>query len=173
MKRVRITVAGLMTIVAVIAVDLTILSLRRGAPTVPLPGVIFGAILMTNVLAAYLATTIGCLRRRGEVRLSRVMFLLFGGMALVMVIYVVHLAPLLVVNYLNNTAGLWERQQGPGNAVAVFGVVGSRLVEVVLLLAAVTMPILVPALAAAWAARGYRLSLVKGTDAPGQKPSGD
>jgi hypothetical protein len=156
----------MMTTVAVVAVDLVMLSLLSRAQFVPLRSGIFGALPMANVLAAYLATTIGCLRRRGEVPLSRVMFLLFGGMALVMVIYVVHLAPLLVVNYLNNTAGLWERQRGPGNVLA-------GLVEVVLVLAAVTVPILVPALVAAWAVRGYRLKLVHGTDAPGQKPSRD
>jgi hypothetical protein len=84
-------------------------------------------------------------------------------MALVMVVYLIHLTPLLVAKYLTNTAGLWERWHGPSNVRSVFG----TLVEVGLTCAAVTVPILVPALTAAWGTRGYRLILEMRTDSPG------
>jgi hypothetical protein len=148
----------MMTFIALFAVDLAMLPLIRRAE---IRGVILGAMPMANVLAVYLATTVGSLRRLGEVALSRVMFVIFGGMALVLVVYLAHLTPVLVYQYLNSTSGLWQPPQAPDSVTAVF--VAARLL---LHFGAVTAPILAPALVAAWATRGYRLSLEKGTDGP-------
>jgi hypothetical protein len=165
-KRVRITVGGLMMFVALVAFDLAFLPFTRGVMFGPVRGVIVGALPMANVLAIILATTVGSLRRRGEVALSRVMFLLFGGLALVLALYLGHLTPVLVFKYLDNTAGLWDRRRVAGNISVGFAVVRS-----VLHLAAVTAPILIPALIAAWATRGKRLRLEKRTDLPGGNES--
>ena len=142
MTRFRITVSCLMIIVAVIAVDLAVLLLLRGGNRG-----LFRAMPMADVLAVLLATTVGRLRRRGEAPFSQVMFLLAGGMALIFFVYVFHLRPDLVYEYLLYTAG----RRGGGN----------RLVEVLLVWLAVSVPILVPALFVGWAARGYRLRLTK------------
>src|SRR5271165_1084991 len=95
MTRLRITVSCLMIIGAVIAVDLAVLLLLRG------PGnrALFAAMPMADVLAVLLATTVGRLRRRRETPFSHVMFLLAGGMALIFLVYLVHLRPDLVYGF--------------------------------------------------------------------------
>jgi hypothetical protein len=141
MTRLRITVSCLMMIIAVIAADFVALRLLRGTgdtafrPAMP----------VVDVLAVLLATTALRLGRRGEAPLSHVMFLLAGGMALILFVYLDYLRPDLVYGYVRNTAG---RLQG-----------GHPLVHVLLDWLAVSVPILVPALYAGWAARGYRLKL--------------
>ena len=62
----------LMIIVAVIAVDLAVLQLMRGAGNRALAS----TMPIVDVLGVFLATTVGKLRRRGEPALSHVMFLL-------------------------------------------------------------------------------------------------
>ena len=141
MTRLRITVSCLMMIVAVIAVDLAVLLLTR-----PVDGrELRLAMPMADVLAVLLATTVGRLRRRGEAPLSHVMFLLAGGMALIFFVYLFHLRPDLVYEYVLNTVG---RLAG-----------GNPLVKVLLDWLAVSVLILVPALFVGWATRGYRLKL--------------
>src|SRR5580704_7576689 len=98
MTRLRIAVSCLMIIVAAIAVDLAVLRLLRGFGIRAL----LGALPMADVLAVLLATTVGRLRRRGEVPLSHVMFLLAGGMTLIFLVYLVQLAPGLVSSYMLN-----------------------------------------------------------------------
>jgi hypothetical protein len=155
MTRHRLTVSCLMMIVAVIAVDLAVLQLMRGVGNKGL----LGAMPMADVLAVILATTVGRLRRRGEVPLSHVMFLLAGGMALIFFVYLVHLRPELVYDYVQNTVG---RLGG-----------GHPLVRVLLAWLAVSALILVPALFAGWATRGYRLKLTTGIDGQSEVASRD
>jgi hypothetical protein len=156
MTRLRITVSGLMIIIAVIAVDLAVLPFLPGSGNRAL----FRAIMpMADVLAVFLATTVGRLRSRGEAPLSHVMFLLAGGMALTFLVYLVQLRPDLVYEYLLYTT------KRPGG--------GNRLVEVLLVWLAVSMPILVPALLAGWATRGYRLKLTASIDNQSEVASRD
>ena len=144
-----------MMIVAVIAVDLAVLLLTRPADDRELRL----AMPMADVLAVLLATTVGRLRRRGEAPLSHVMFLLAGGMALIFFVYLFHLRPDLVYEYVLNTAG----RRGGGNP----------LVNVLLDWLAVSVPILVPALFAGWATRGYRLKLTTCIDGQSEVASRD
>ncbi len=120
MTRLRITVSCLMIIVAVIAVDFAVLDAMRRAGNRSLAG----AMPMADVLAVLLATTVGRLRRRGEAPLSHVMFLLAGGMALIFFVYLVHLRPDLVYEYVLNT--VWRR--GGGHPLVKVLLVGSRSV---------------------------------------------
>ena len=139
--RLRVTVSCWMIIIAVIAVDLALLLLLRGTGDRALRD----AMPAVDVLAVLMATTVGRLRRRGEAPLSYVMFLITGGMALIFFIYLVHLRPDFGYNYVVNT--IW-RQGG-----------GHPLVKALLIWLAVNVAILVPALIACWATRGYRLKL--------------
>jgi hypothetical protein len=154
MTRFRITVSCLMIIVAVIAVDLAVLLLLRGGNRG-----LFRAMPMADVLAVLLATTVGRLRRRGEAPFSQVMFLLAGGMALIFFVYLFHLRPDLVYEYLRNTA---ERLGG-----------GNRLLNFLLACLSVNVPILVPALLAGSATRGYRLKLTTCIDGQREFASGN
>lgn len=155
MTRLRITVSCLMIIVAVIAVDFAVLRLMRGTGHKAL----LGAMPMADVLAVFLATTVGRLRRRGEAPLSHVMFLLAGGMALISFVYLGHLRPDLVYEYVLNI--IWRR--GGGNPL-VKGLLGWLSVNVL---------ILVPALFVGWATRGYRLRLTTCIDGQSEVASRD
>ena len=73
------------------------------------------------------------------------MFLLAGGMALIFFVFLDYLRPDLVYGYLRNTVGRLPS--------------GHPLVGVFLDWLAVSVPIVVPALFAGRAARGYRLKL--------------
>jgi hypothetical protein len=145
-----------MIIIAVIAVDIAVLLLRRPAVINAIP---IGAMPMADVLAVLLATIVGRLRRRGEAPLSHVMFLLAGGMALVFLIYLVQLRPDLDYGYLRNTAGRLRGEY--------------RLVGVLLDWLALSVPILVPALIVGWATRGYRLKLTTRIDGQSEVASRD
>ncbi len=155
MTRLRITVSCLMIIVAVIAVDFAVLDAMRRAGNRSLAG----AMPMADVLVVLLATTVGMLRRRGEAPLSHVMFLLAGGMALIFFVYLVHLRPDLVYEYVVST--IWRR--GGENP----------LVKVLLVWLAVSSLLLVPALFVGWATRGYRLKLTTCIDGQSEVASRD
>ncbi len=155
MTHLRITVSCLMMIVAVIAVNLAVLQLMRGVGNRAL----LGAMPIADVLAVLLATTVGRLRRHGEAPLSHVMFLLAGGMALIFFVYLVHLRPDLVYEYVLNT--VWRRGGG------------HPLVKVLLDWLAVSVLILVPALFVGWATRGYRLKLTTCIDGQREVASRD
>jgi hypothetical protein len=154
MTRLRITVSCLMIIIAVIAVDLAVLLLSRRRVSTALAG----AMPMADVLAVLLVITVGRLRRRGEAPLSHVMFLLAGGMALVVLVYLVHLRPDLVSKYFNTA---WRRLGE------------NRLLGVLLIWLAVSVPILVPALFMGWVTRGYRLKLTTRIDGQSEVASRD
>jgi hypothetical protein len=98
---------------------------------------------------------------RGEVALSSVAFLIFGGTATVVLVAFSDLEPQLFFMYISNTAGSWIR---PGQQVAdvfLFGTGGNRLIQAVVICAAVAPLLLFPALVAAWVTRGRRLKLMK------------
>lgn len=155
MTRLRITTSGLMMIIAVIAVDLAWFLLGQGRRNTAL----FGAMPMADVLAVLLAITVGRLRSRGEAPFSRVMFLLAGGMTLVVLVYLVHLSPDLVYRHYLNTV----MRLGGDN----------RLVGALLIWLAFNVPILIPALIAGWASGGYRLKLTTRIDGQGEVASRD
>ena len=155
MTRLRIAVSCLMIIVAAIAVDLAVLRLLRGFGIRAL----LGALPMADVLAVLLATTVGRLRRRGEVPLSHVMFLLVGGMTLIFFVYFINLGPDIVYEHVQTA--VWRRIDGP------------LLVNVLLVWLAFSVPMLVPALIVGWATRGYRLKLMTCIDGQSEVASRD
>jgi hypothetical protein len=146
MTHLRIAVSWLMIIALVIAVDSCLLLLSRPAGS----RTFFLAMPMADVLSLLLVTTALRLWRRGEVPLSHVMFLLAGGMALIFFVYLFHLRPVIVYKYMLSTVV----RRGDGNP----------LVDVFLHWLGINVPILVPALFAGWAARGYRLRLTKNAE---------
>ncbi len=142
MTGLRIAASWLMIIVAVLAVDFAVLLLLRG----PGDKAVVRTLLPTiDVLAVLLATTAGRLRRRGEVSLSRVMFVLTGGIALIFFVYLVPLRPDLIYELVPNIAGRWGGER--------------PLVRLLLNWLVFSVPILGPALFVGWATRGYRLKL--------------
>jgi Kef-type K+ transport system membrane component KefB len=120
---------------------------------------ILGAIPMADVLAICLVIVVSNLVRRGEVSLSRVMFLFFGGTAVLLLVGIANLAPKLLFAYLNNTAGYGMRSSPNDIRAFIFGIGSLTL--------ALTSPLLFPALFAGWMTRGYRLKLLKGPPAEG------
>jgi hypothetical protein len=141
MTRLRITVSWLMIIALVITVDFALLLLSRPAGN----GSFVLVMPMADVLAVLLVATALRLRGRGEAPLSHVMFLLAGGMAMILFVYVFHLRPDVVYKYLLNIV---ERRGDE-----------HFLVNALLHWLAVSASILIPALFAGWATRGYRLKL--------------
>src|SRR5262249_39655187 len=108
------------------------------------------------------------IERRGEVALSRVMFLLFGGTAILFLVAFAELAPVLFMTYIGNTAGLfWTLGGKPIVAGSFLGLSGNGLLDILLDWVAVTLPLLVPALLAGWVTRGARLRVVQGPEAAG------
>ena len=92
-------------------------------------------------------------------------FLLFGGTATLLIVTIAALAPRLLMAYISKTAGLWIRPGQNFPAVCLFGAGGIDWIEALLVCGAVTPPLLVPALLAAWVTRDYRLKLSKAPDA--------
>ena len=115
---------------------------------------------MAHILAVDLAIAVSSLVRRGEVALSHVTFLLFGATAILILLAVAILAPQFFYMYISNTAGLWVPSGRQISPVLLFGMAGIRLIEALLACAALLPPLLIPALLAARATRGYRLKLV-------------
>ena len=168
MKRIRISIAGLMVVVAVLAIDFSLIPGIRHVPILATRIGFLGALPMAHVLALYLAIVISNIERRGEVALSRVMFLLFGGTALLLLVAIAELAPLLFMTYISTTAGLFWTLGGKAIVAGSFlGLSGNGLLDILLNCVAVTLPLLVPALIAGWMTRGARLRVVKGPEATG------
>jgi hypothetical protein len=124
---------------------------------------LFGALPMVHALVIYLVVLGARLKREGEIELSSGVFLLVGGIAVLVLALVVSAAPWLFHTYVDYTAGLWIR---PGQNVADIYRFGMGEIDplVALLVCVTVTPLLVlPAFLAARAARGYRLRLAKGT----------
>ena len=86
LKRALITAYRLMAFVAVLAIDFAVLVGLRGMPDAAVQIGILGAIPMADILAVCLAIVVSGLVRRGEVSLSRVMFLFVGGTAILLLV---------------------------------------------------------------------------------------
>ena len=179
MRGIRISIAGLMTLPVLFAVDLAVM---RAVPSVMELSTrigLVGSLLAANLLAVYLAIVITGLVQRGAISLSSVAFLIVGGTAVLILVHTAVLAPPFFFEYVELTAGplqdLWLTQ-AQKTAIAQghllppiysLGMGRVNLIQVVLASAVLTPPVLVPALLAGWATRGYRLKLLKGPDAEG------
>jgi Kef-type K+ transport system membrane component KefB len=75
-----------MVLVAVPAIDLAVLGALRRVPNQTTQTGIFGVLPMADILVVFLAIVVNSLARRGEVALSGVVFLLFGGTAVLLLV---------------------------------------------------------------------------------------
>jgi hypothetical protein len=151
-----------MTMVVLFAVDFALVPGITRVPHGPTRIGLFGALPMVHGLVIYMVVLIARLKREGEIELSSGVFLLVGGIAVLVLALVVSIAPWLLHVYVDYTAGLWIR---PGQNVADIYRFGMGEIDPLLaLLVCVTVtPLLVlPAFLAARAAGGYRLRLAKG-----------
>ena len=174
------SIFGLMVLVAALAADYAVLRAVGSVLTLSTRIGLIGVLPMMNLLAVYLVIMVSNLAHRGEIPLSRLAFLLVGGMAILMVVYTSILAPDLFFDYIDITAVplqnlmLTQAQQAAivqGQMLAPIYNLGLGTLDVsqiAILCAAVTPLLLVPALVAGWLARGHRLQLRKG-----HEPAGD
>ncbi len=138
MKRISIWIAGSMALVAFLAIDFAVIPAFQNVETLPPRVGLYGVLPMAYVLTACLVVVVSRLVYRSEVPLSTVAFLLFGGTATLALVAFSNLAPQLFFMYISNTAGLWVR---PGQQVAdvfLFGTGGNRLIQALVIGAAVT-----------------------------------
>jgi hypothetical protein len=164
----KLTTGGLMGLVALFAVDFAVVPGITSVPN-PLTRIgLFGALPMVHGLAFYLVLLGARLRRQGEIGIPSGVFLLVGGVGVLVLGLIASIAPEVLNFYVDNTAGLWTR---PGQTVADvyhFGMHGTIDPLLALLVFAIITPLLViPALLAGRAARGYRLRLEKSDDRGG------
>jgi hypothetical protein len=150
---------------ALLAVDLAVNRTVGNVTTVAARIGVFGALPMAHVLGLGLVIVFAGLARRGEVALSGLAFVLTGGASILLLVMIADLAPVLFMSYIGDTAGLWVRPGQNVPAVSFFGLGRIKLIEGLVVCAAVTPLILVPALVAAWMTRGYRLRVVTGREA--------
>jgi hypothetical protein len=166
-KRIRISIAGVMGLVALLALDFALIPALRNVPTAGIRIGLFGELPMVHILAVDLAIVVSGLARRGETSLSGVAFLLFGGTATLLLVAILILAPDLFSMYISNTAGLVVLPGQPGPAIYLIGMGGPiKPIEALLAWGAVTPPLLIPALVAGWMTRGSRLKLSKRPKVP-------
>ncbi len=162
MKRVRVSISGVMVLVALVAMDLAVMRAVRGMPRQAEPRGILESLPMANVLTIYLVIVVSSLLRRGEAALSHAAFLFGGGTAIVVFLTIANLAPYFYYFYLQNTWG--ALLQTDPNLRPAF----SFCVRVTSLLLNPTL--LIPALLGGWMTRGYRLKISKGS--AGERKSG-
>jgi hypothetical protein len=179
MRQIRISVVVLMVLAAAVAVDLAVLRTISSVTILSTRIGLFGALPMANVLAVYLVFVLSGLSHRGEIALSRFAFLLVGEVAILLVVYVSILAPRLLFDYIELTAGpLQSLMLTDDEKLAIaqgsrlpplysFGIGRTNLVQVFLATAAVTPLLLIPSFAAALATRGDRLKLLKRDEVEG------
>jgi len=156
-----------MGLVALFAVDFVVVPgiTRVGIPLTRIG--LFGALPMVHGLAFYLVLLGARLRRQGEIGLPSGVFLLVGG-ALVLVLGVIASVALQAIYlYVDNTAGLWIRPGQTVGNIYLFGTNGIDPLLALLVFATITPLLVIPALLAGRAARGYRLRLEKSDDGGG------
>jgi hypothetical protein len=162
--RVQIAILGLIVFVAMLQVlltlDLVVNRTLANVMTVAARIAIFGALPMAHVLVLSLVIMFARLARPGELALSGLAFVLTGGTVTLLLVAFADLAPVLFMSYIGDTAGLWVRPGQNVPAVMFFGLRRIELIEGLVVCAAVTPLILVPALLAAWMTRGHRLRVV-------------
>jgi hypothetical protein len=161
----KFTTGGLMWLVALVGLDFVVMPGITRIPN-PLTRIgLFGALPMVHGLACYLVLLGARLRRQGEIGLPSGVFLFVGGVGVLVLGLIASIAPQVLNLYVDNTAGLWIR---PGRTVAdiyLFGMNGTIEPLLALLVFATITPLLViPALLAGRATRGYRLRLEKSDD---------
>jgi hypothetical protein len=163
----KFTAGGLMALVALFAVDYVVVP---GITRVPYPLIrigLFGALPMVHGLAFYLVMLGVQLWRKGEVGLPSGIFLLVGGIGVLVLGLISSGAPQVLMYYLDNTAGLWATPGQTGANIYTFGMDGIDPLHALLVFATITPLLLIPALFAGSAARGYRLRLAKSDDRGG------
>ncbi|MFO0892118.1 MAG: hypothetical protein U0790_23645, partial [Isosphaeraceae bacterium] len=79
MRRVQLSVIGLMAVVGLAALDLSVFRALPSVQTLSERLCVIALLPVVNLLAVCLAMAIGSLVQRGEVRLSLLVFLLVGG----------------------------------------------------------------------------------------------
>ncbi len=167
LTRMRFTTWWLMALVALFALDFFVVpGITRVANPMTRIG-LFGAMPMVHGLAFYFVLLGARLRRRGEIGLPSGVFLLVGGVGVLVLGLIASVAPQVLNLYVDNTAGLWIR---PGQTVAdiyLFGMNGIDPLLALLVFAAMTPLLVIPALLACRAARGYCLRLEKSYDCGG------
>jgi hypothetical protein len=162
-----------MVVVAVIGTGLAAVRNLSPAMTSDAKIAMLGSLPMACILAVYLVITLFDFTDRGEVALSKVALLIVGGSAMLLPIYFSILAPWWFNQWMHFTAGLVESlflTQSEKAAIAQGRMAPSLLtglLGIILVWATITLTLLVPALLAAWATRGYRLRLVKTRQAEG------
>ncbi len=164
MNGLRFTTAGLMGLVALLVVDLVVGPGIGRVPNALTRIGLFGALPMGHGLAFYLVLLGARLRRRGEIGLPSGVFLLVGGVGVLVLGLIASVAPQLLDFYVDITAGLWIRPGQNVSAIYYFGVDGIDPLLALLVFATMTPPLVIPALLAARAARGYRLRLETSDD---------
>jgi hypothetical protein len=157
----KFTTGGLMGLVALFALDFAVVPGITSVPN-PLTRIgLFGALPMVHGLAFYLVLLAGRLRSQREIGLPSAVFLLVGGVGVLVLVLIATGAPQVLNLYVENTAGLWTRPGQTRSDIYLFGM--DRIDPLLALLVCVTItPLLVfPALLAGRAARGYRMKLEK------------
>jgi hypothetical protein len=150
MRAFRVSVAGIMLAIALLAIDCAVVGTLKRVSDLDLQVAYLGALPMANLAVAGLAFAASRLARRGEVALPLVTFALVGGVAVLALIATATLAPYFFFEYLDLFVGSYR---GP-----------RRWPAVLLAYGAMTPPLLIPPLIGGWATRGYRLRLVKGPE---------
>src|SRR5262245_61513805 len=167
MNGLQVTTGGLMGLVALFAVDFVVVpGITRVANPLTRIG-LFGALPMVHGLAFYLVLLWARLRRQGEIGLPSGVFLLVGGVGVFVLGLIAGDAPQVLNLYVDNTAGLWTRPGQTVSDIYRFGIDGIDPLLALLVFATITPLLVIPALLASRAARGYRLRLEKSDDRGG------
>jgi hypothetical protein len=151
MRAFRVSVAGAMLAIALLAIDCAVVGALKWLSDLDLRVAYLAALPMANLSAAGLAFAASRLARRGEVALPLVTFALVGGVAVLAFIATATLAPYFFFEYLDLIVGFYR---------------GPRMSWIAVLLGygAMTPPLLIPPLLGGWLTRGYRLRLVRGPE---------
>ena len=168
MKGLKFTTGGLMGLVALFAVDFGVVpGITRVANPLARIG-LFGALPMVHGLAFYLVLLGARLRRQGEIGLPGGVFLLVGGVGVLVLGLIASAAPQVLHFYVDNTAGVWTR---PGQTVSEYLSVRNERDRSASCAAGVcdhyATACYPGAARVAAAARGYRLRLEKSDDRGG------
>ena len=120
MSGLKFTAGGLIGLVALFAVDFVVVP---GIPGVanPLTRIgLFGALPMVHGLAFYLVLLGARLRRQGEIGLPNGVFLLVGGVGVLVLGLIASVAPQVLYFYVDNTVGLWTRPGQTRSRIFIF-----------------------------------------------------
>jgi hypothetical protein len=172
MRKTLISIAALMTFVAALALDIAVMRAIPTATNLSTRIGLFGVLPMANALAVFLVIVVLNLITRREIAFSQLAFLFVGGIAVLLVVYIGMLAPVAFLEYIDLTAGplqdlivTQEQQAQIAQGLSLsplhaFGMERVNIVQALLACTSVTPLILVPALLAGMATRGYRLKLL-------------